>query len=62
MGGDAAAKAWILLFLAIFSWPLLGLLDLPATILGIPSFPAAIFLLWAILVYVLFAASRRAGE
>lgn len=55
-------KAWILLFLAIFSWPLLGLLDIPATILGIPSFPAAVFLLWAILAYVLFAASRRAGE
>jgi len=62
LGGDAAAKAWLLLFFAIFSWPLLGLLDLPATFLGIPSFPAAIFLLWAILVYVLFAASRRGGE
>lgn len=62
MGGESAVKACILLFLAIFSWPFLGLLDLPATFLGIPSFPAAVFLLWAVLVYVLSAASRRAGE
>ena len=52
MGGDAAVKACILLFLAIFSWPFLG----------VPSFPAAVFLFWAVLVYALSAASRRAGE
>jgi len=62
LGGDAAVKACILLFLAIFSWPFLGLLDLPATFLGVPSFPAAVFLIWAVLVYALSAASRRAGE
>ena len=62
MGGEAAVKAWILLFLAIFSWPFLGVLDLPATFLGIPLFLAGIFLLWAVLVFVLSAASRRAGE
>ena len=62
MGGDAAVKACILLFLAVFSWPFLGVLDLPATFFGVPSFPAAVFLLWAVLVYALFAASRRAGE
>lgn len=62
MGGEAAVKAWILLFLAVFSWPILGVLDLPATFLGVPSFPAAVFLFWAVLVYALFAASRRAGE
>jgi len=62
LGGDSAVKACILLFLAVFSWPFLGVLDLPATFLGVPSFPAAVFVFWAILVYVLFAASRRAGE
>ena len=62
MGGEAAVKAWILLFLAVFSWPFLGALDFPATFLGVPSFLAAVFLLWALLVYVLSAASRRAGE
>ena len=62
MGGDAVVKACILLFLAIFSWPFLGILDLPATFLGVPSFPAGVFLFWAVLVYALFAASRRAGK
>jgi len=42
--------------------PFLGAFDFPATILGVPSFLAAVFLLWAVLVYVLSAASRRAGE
>jgi len=62
LGGDAEVKVWILLFLAVFSWPFLGLLDLPLTFLGIPSFPGGIFLFWAVLVYALVAASRRAGE
>lgn len=62
LGGEAAAKACVLLFLAMFSWPFLGVLDLPTTFLGIPSFPAALFLFWAVLVYTLYTASRRAGE
>ncbi len=62
MGGEATVKAWILLFLAIFSWPFLGAFDFPATFLGVPSFLAAVFLFWAVLVYALYAASRRAGE
>jgi hypothetical protein len=62
LGGEAAVKAWILLFLAAFSWPFLGLLDLPVTFLGVPSFPAAVFLLWGVLVYALYAAARRARE
>lgn len=62
MGGEAGAKACILLFLALFSWPFLGVLDLPSTFLGIPSFLAGVFLFWAVLVYALVAASRRPGE
>lgn len=62
MGGEATVKAWILLFLAIFSWPFLGAFDFPATFLGVPSFLAAVFLFWVVLVYALYAASRRAGE
>ena len=62
MGGEAVVKAWLLLFLAIFSWPLLGVLDLPATFLGIPLFLAGVFLFWAVLIYVLSAAVRRAGD
>ncbi len=55
-------KVCTLLFLALFSWPFLGVLDLPATFLGVPTFLAGVFLLWAVLVYALSAASRRAGE
>ena len=62
LGADVSVKVCILLFLAVFSWPFLGVLDLPATFLGIPSFPAGVFLFWAVLVYALSAASRRAGE
>ena len=62
MGGEAAVKACILLFLAIFSWPFLGVLDLPTTFLGVPLFLAGVFLFWAVLVYALTAAARRGGE
>lgn len=62
MGGETAVKAWILLFLAIFSWPFLGVLDLPATFLGVPLFLVGVFLFWALLIHALIAASRRAGE
>ncbi|MHB8784061.1 MAG: hypothetical protein ACYDAX_11705 [Desulfobacteria bacterium] len=61
MGGEAAVKASILLFLAVFSWPFLGVLDLPGTFLGVPLFLGGVFLFWAVLVYALFAVSRRAG-
>ena len=62
MGGEAAVKACILLFLVLFSWPFLGVFDLPATFLGIPLFLAGVFLFWAVLVYALSAAARRAGD
>jgi len=62
LGGDSAVKGCILLFLVLFSWPFLGVLDIPAYVLGIPLFPVAVFVFWAILVYVLLGASRRAGE
>lgn len=62
MGGDAAVKGCVILFLAVFSWPFLGVFELPATFLGVPSFLAGVFLVWAVLVYALSAASRRAGE
>jgi hypothetical protein len=62
LGGEAAVKVWILLFLALFSWPFLGVLDLPATFLGVPLFLAGVFLFWAVLIYALSAAGRRAGE
>jgi hypothetical protein len=60
MKGAPLGKAFVLLFLAAFSWPFLGVIDAPATVFGVPSFLAGLFLFWAVLVYALFAASRRA--
>ena len=44
------------LFLAgwlLFSFPLLSLWDRDATVLGVPLFPAALFVLWGLLIAVL---------
>jgi hypothetical protein len=62
LSGEALVKVCTLLFLALFSWPFLGVLDLPSTFLGVPLFLAGVFLVWAVLVYALITASRRGQE
>ncbi len=62
MIGEALVKVCTLLFLALFSWPFLGVLDLPSTFLGVPLFLAGVFLVWAVLVYALITVSRRGQE
>ena len=37
----------------LFSFPLLGLWDRDATLLGVPLFPAALFILWELLIATL---------
>ena len=39
---------WLLL-----NFPLLGLWDVDATVLGVPLFPAALFTLWCVLIFAL---------
>ena len=39
--------------LALFNFPLLALWDREALILGVPLFPAALFLVWAALIALL---------
>lgn len=39
--------------LALFNFPLLALWDREALILGVPLFPAALFLVWAALIVLL---------
>ncbi|OGA94900.1 MAG: hypothetical protein A3E79_11155 [Burkholderiales bacterium RIFCSPHIGHO2_12_FULL_61_11] len=34
----------------LFNFPLLGLWDRDATLFGVPLFPAALFILWALLI------------
>jgi len=41
------AGGWLLL-----NFPLLGLWDRDATLLGIPLFPAALFIIWALLIAI----------
>jgi hypothetical protein len=38
---------------ALFNFPLLALWDRDALVLGVPLFPAALFLLWALLIALL---------
>ena len=59
---ESTGKACLILFAAVFSWPILGAFDVPATILGIPSFLAWLFLLWGGLVCALRSVSRRMEE
>ena len=51
------AIGWLL-----FSFPLLGLWDQDATLFGIPLFPAALFILWALLIAALAWLMERPGQ
>ena len=51
------AGGWLLL-----NFPLLGLWDRDATLFGIPLFPAALFVLWALLIAVLAWQMERPGQ
>lgn len=48
--------------LLLFNFPLLALWDRDAMLFGVPLFPAALFLIWALLIVVLGLTSERAGD
>jgi hypothetical protein len=48
--------------LLAFNFPLLALWDVDATLLGLPLFPAALFLVWALLIAVLGVISERISD
>jgi hypothetical protein len=50
------------LALLLFNFPLLALWDRDATLLGLPLFPAALFIVWALLIAVLAALMERAPD
>ena len=55
----------IALFLAgalLLNFPLLALWDRPATLLGVPLFPAALFIIWAILIALVAFIVERTDE
>ena len=48
--------------LVLLNFPLLMVWDQPATVLGLPLLPTALFLIWAGLILVLALASERGGR
>ena len=59
------AQRLVALFVAgalLFNFPLLALWDHDARVLGLPLFPAALFLLWAALIAALAWVIERAPE
>jgi hypothetical protein len=50
------AAGWLL-----FDYPLLGLWDRDATLLGIPVFPLALFVVWGLLIAALALFAEGAG-
>jgi len=51
------AAGWLL-----FDYPLLGLWDRDATLLGIPVFPLALFVVWGLLIAALALFAEGAGS
>ncbi|WP_298835311.1 hypothetical protein [uncultured Piscinibacter sp.] len=50
------------LALLLFNFPLLALWDRGTTLLGVPLFPAALFLIWALLIAALAWLMERAPD
>ena len=54
--GGLGRQRLVALFVAgwgLLNFPLLALWDVDATVLGLPLFPAALFVLWAVLIALL---------
>jgi hypothetical protein len=47
---------------SLFNFPLLGLWDIDATWLGVPVFPAALFMLWFLLIAAIAWLMERSGQ
>ena len=50
------------LALLLFNFPLLALWDRDTTVLGLPLFPAALFIVWALLIAALADLMARAPD
>jgi len=48
--------------LLLFNFPLLALWDRDATVWGLPLFPAALFIVWALLIAALAVLMERAPD
>ena len=50
------------LALLLFNFPLLAMWDREALLFGVPLFPAALFIIWALLIAALAALMERAPD
>ncbi|MDD5028922.1 MAG: hypothetical protein PHH58_05365 [Rhodoferax sp.] len=65
MKNEMGVQRLIALFVlgwALINFPLLGLLDVDASWFGLPAFPAAIFLLWMVLIVATAWLVERCGD
>jgi hypothetical protein len=60
--GPQRLRALFCAALALFNFPLLALWDRDALFLGVPLFPAALFLLWVLIILALAVIVESAGE
>ncbi len=63
--GALGRQRLVALFVAgwgLLNFPLLALWDRDATVLGLPLFPAALFLLWASLIAALAVLMERSAD
>jgi hypothetical protein len=63
--GALGRQRLVALFVAgwgLLNFPLLALWDRDATVLGLPLFPAALFLLWAALIAALAVLMERSAD
>ena len=62
---EIGAQRLVALFVAgwlLFNFPLLGLWDREATLLGVPLFPAALFILWGLLIAAVARLMERSQQ
>lgn len=62
---DIRAQRLVALFVGgwlLFSFPLLSLWDRDATLLGVPLFPAALFILWGLVIAGIAWLMERPGQ
>ncbi len=65
MGGELLQQRLVGLFalaLLLFNFPLLAVWDRDALLFGLPLFPAALFVLWVLLIAVLAWLLERTAE
>ena len=62
---EIGAQRLVALFVGgwlLFNFPLLGLWDVDATVLGVALFPAALFILWGVVIATIAWLVERPGQ